>query len=61
MSTVDVLERKLKIVQIKTLLLRQPHGLVVKFNALCFGSPGLVSGRGPVLLVGSHVVEATNI
>ena len=39
----------------------QPHGLVVEFCALCFGSTGLVPQRGCPPLVGSHAVAATYI
>ena len=39
----------------------QPCGLLVKFGALCFGSPGLVLGCRPVPLGGSHAVVVTHI
>ena len=46
---------------IKATILGLPHGLVVKFAALCFGSTGLVSGYGPTPLVGSHAMAAAHI
>ena len=39
----------------------QPCGLVLKFGALHFGSPGLVPGRGPTPLIGGHAVVAIHI
>ena len=39
----------------------QPHGLVVKLGALCFGSPGSVPRCGPTPLGSNHVVVVTHI
>ena len=39
----------------------QPHGLVVKFGMLHFGSLGSVSRHGPTPLVGGHAVAMTHI
>ena len=39
----------------------QPHGLVLKFNVLHLGRPGLVPRHGPTPLVGSHAVVATHL
>ena len=39
----------------------QPHGLVVKFSALRFGSLGLVPGCGPPPLFSSRAVAATHV
>ena len=38
-----------------------PHGLVVKFSTLCFGSPGSVPRGRPIPLAHSHAVAATHI
>ena len=38
-----------------------PQGLVVKFGALHFTSPGSVPRRGPTPLVSSHAVMASHI
>ena len=38
----------------------RPCGLEVKFGALHFGDPGLVSGCGPTSLVSGHAVAATH-
>ena len=44
----------------KTIYRGQPHDLVVKFGALCFGGPGLVPGHRPTPLVSSHSVAVTH-
>ena len=38
-----------------------PCGLVVEFGMLCFGGQGLVPGRRPAPLVGSHSEVVTHI
>ena len=39
----------------------QPHGLVVKFSTLCFGSPGSDPGCSPTALISGHAMAATHI
>ena len=38
-----------------------PHGLVVKFSALCFCDWGSVPRHGPTPFGGSHAVSMTHI
>ena len=45
----------------RTSILGPARGLVVKFHARPFGSPGSVPGCGPLPLVGGHVVAVTHI
>ena len=43
-----------------SILQGQPRSLVVKFDALHLGGPGLVPGHRPIPLIGSHAVAATH-
>ena len=45
----------------KHLIGGQPHSLIGKFGALCFGSPGSAPRSGPTPLVSGHAVAATHI
>ena len=50
-----------RVLVIKIKLRGWPHGLVVTFSRLCFGSPGLVPRCGSTPLIGGHAVAATHI
>ena len=47
--------------QIKNGCMSQPHGLVVKFGKLCFGSWDSAPWCRPIRLVSGHAVVATHI